>query len=86
QKIIQMGCRCCKMIQSYLFDPVQVPSPGFVNEVNNCKLEEDDTVRLKGTQNSEVEVPRNALHDGSLSNSESRGSTTGLPHQGPLPQ
>lgn len=71
---------------SYLFDPVQVPSPGFVNEVNNCKLEEDDTVRLKGTRNSEVEVPRNALHGGSLSKSESRGSTTGLPRQGPLPQ
>lgn len=71
---------------SYLFDPVQVPSPGFVNEVNNCKLEEDDTVRLKGTQNSNAEVPRNALHRGSLSKSESRGSTTGLPRQRPLPQ
>lgn len=74
------------MIQSYLFDPVQVPSPGFVNEVNNCKLEEDDTVRLKGTRNSEVEGPRNALQGGSLSKKESRGSTTDLPHQGPLPQ
>lgn len=74
------------MIQSYLFDPVQVPSPGFVNEVNNYKLEEDDTVRLKGTKNSEVEVPRNTLHGGSLSKSESRGSITGLPGQGPLPQ
>lgn len=61
-----------------------MPSPGFVNEVNSCKLEEDDTVRLKGTQNSEVEVPRNALQGGSKI--ESRGSTTGLPHQGPLPQ
>ncbi|XP_051021275.1 uncharacterized protein C4orf19 homolog [Acomys russatus] len=80
-----MGCRCCKVIQSYLFDPVQVPSPGFVNEVNNCRLEEDDTVRLKGTHTSEVEGPRNALHGGSLSKPESRGSTTGLPRQGPLP-
>ncbi|XP_060221271.1 uncharacterized protein C4orf19 homolog [Meriones unguiculatus] len=81
-----MGCRCCKMIQSYLFDPAQVPSPGFVNEVSSCRLEEDDTVRLKGTQNSDAEVPRNALHGGSLSKTESRGSTTGLPHQGPLPR
>ncbi|XP_036056980.1 uncharacterized protein C4orf19 homolog [Onychomys torridus] len=81
-----MGCRCCKMIQSYLFDPVQVPSPGFVNEVNNCRLEEDDTVRLKGTQNSEVEVPRNALHGGSLTKTENRDGTSGLPRQGPLPQ
>ncbi|KAL1789445.1 hypothetical protein HispidOSU_001585 [Sigmodon hispidus] len=81
-----MGCRCCKMIQSYFFDPVQVPSPGFVNEVNNCKLEEDDTVRLKGTQNSEVGLPRNVLHAGSLSKTEKRDSTAGLPRQGPLPQ
>ncbi|XP_041527478.1 uncharacterized protein C4orf19 homolog [Microtus oregoni] len=80
-----MGCRCCKMIHSYLFDPVQVPSPGFVNEVSSCKLEED-TVRLKGTQNSEFEVPRNALHAGSLSKPENRDNISGLPHQGPLPQ
>ncbi|CAH7451389.1 uncharacterized protein C4orf19 homolog [Phodopus roborovskii] len=81
-----MGCRCCKMIHSYLFDPVQVPSPGFVNEVNNCKLEEDDTVRLKGTHNSKAEVHRNTLHGGSLTKTENRDGTTGLPHQGPLPQ
>ncbi|XP_035308422.1 uncharacterized protein C4orf19 homolog [Cricetulus griseus] len=81
-----MGCRCCKMIHSYLFDPVQVPSPGFVNEVNNCKLDEDDTVRLKGTQNSEAEVPRNALHGESLTNTENRDGTAGLPHQRSLPQ
>ena len=31
------------MIQSYLFDPVHVPSPGYVNEVNSCKLDEEDT-------------------------------------------
>lgn len=74
------------MLQSYLFDPVQVPSPGFVNEVNNCKLEEDDTVRLKGTQNTEVEVPGNTLHSGSLSKPESSDSTTGLPRQGSLTQ
>ncbi|XP_008831441.1 uncharacterized protein C4orf19 homolog [Nannospalax galili] len=81
-----MGCRCCKMIHSYLFDPVQVPSPGFVNEVNSCKLEEDDTVRLKGTRSHEVVVPRNALHNEGLTRTESRGSTADQPHQGPLPQ
>lgn len=74
------------MIHSYLFDPVQVPSPGFVNEVNNCKLDEDDTLRLKGTQNSEAEVPRNALHGGSLTKTQNRDSTAGLPHQGQLPR
>ncbi|KAL6034457.1 hypothetical protein STEG23_019825 [Scotinomys teguina] len=71
---------------SYLFDPVQVPSPGFVNEVNNCGLEGDDTVRLKGTLNREVEVPRNALHGGSLTKTENRDGTAGLPRPGPLPQ
>ncbi|XP_069868597.1 uncharacterized protein C4orf19 homolog [Dipodomys merriami] len=81
-----MGCRCCKMIQSYLFDPVQVPSPGYVNEVSGCKLEEDDTVKLKGNLSSEVLVHKNALPDRGLGRTESRGRTTGLPHQGPLPQ
>lgn len=71
---------------SYLFDPVQVPSPGFVNEVNSCKVEEEDTVRLKGTQNGEFEVPRNALHAGSLTKTENRDNISGLPHQGPLAQ
>uniref|UniRef100_A0A8C3WYD6 Chromosome 4 open reading frame 19 n=1 Tax=Catagonus wagneri TaxID=51154 RepID=A0A8C3WYD6_9CETA len=56
-----MGCRCCKMIQSYLFDPVQVPSPGYVNEVNSCKLDEDDTVKLKGRQSSEALVRKSDL-------------------------
>lgn len=74
------------MIHSYLFDPVQVPSPGFVNEVNSCKLEEEDTVRLKGTQNSEFEVPRNSLHAENLTKPENRDNISGLPHQGPLPQ
>ncbi|XP_048220652.1 uncharacterized protein C4orf19 homolog [Perognathus longimembris pacificus] len=81
-----MGCRCCKMLQSYLFDPVQVPSPGYVNEVSSCKLEEEDTVRLKGNLSSEVLVHQNALPDGGLGRTESIGRTTGLPHQGPLPQ
>lgn len=74
------------MIQSYLFDPVQVPSPGFVNEVTSCKLEEDDTVRLKDNQNSEVLVPKNALSSASVMRTDSRGRTAGLPQQAPLPQ
>nr|XP_004656167.2 uncharacterized protein C4orf19 homolog [Jaculus jaculus] len=82
-----MGCRCCKMIQSYLFDPVQVPSPGFVNEVNSCKLEEDDTVRLKDKQNSEVLVPKEALaNSDGVKRTGSRVRTAGLPQQAPLPQ
>uniref|UniRef100_A0A8C5KV47 Uncharacterized protein n=1 Tax=Jaculus jaculus TaxID=51337 RepID=A0A8C5KV47_JACJA len=82
-----MGCKCCKMIQSNLFDPVQVPSPGFVNEVNSCKLEEDDMVRLKDKQNSEVLVPKDALaNSGCMKRMDSRVRTAGLPQQAPLPQ
>ncbi|XP_037685486.1 uncharacterized protein C4orf19 homolog [Choloepus didactylus] len=70
-----MGCRCCKMIQSYIFDPVQVPSPGYVNEVSTCKLEEDDAVKLKGKQSSDVLVHKNALQNEGLERAESRSRT-----------
>ncbi|XP_008588565.1 PREDICTED: uncharacterized protein C4orf19 homolog [Galeopterus variegatus] len=69
-----MGCRCCKMIQSYLFDPVQVPSPGYVNEVSSYKLDED-TVKLKGKQSNEVLVHKNDLQSEGLKRTESRGKT-----------
>ncbi|XP_032189956.1 uncharacterized protein C4orf19 homolog [Mustela erminea] len=67
-----MGCRCCKMIQSYLFDPVQVPSPGYVNEVNSCKVDEGDTGKLKGKQSSQV-VHKNELQIEGLKRTASRG-------------
>lgn len=78
------------MIQSYLFDPVQVPSPGYVNEVNSCKLDEDDTVKLKGRQSGEVLVPKSDLQS---KDSVRTASTSGQdappepcrPPQGPLP-
>ncbi|XP_062963452.1 uncharacterized protein C4orf19 homolog [Cynocephalus volans] len=78
-----MGCRCCKMIQSYLFDPVQVPSPGYVNEVSSYKSDEDDTVKLKGKQSSEVLVHKNDLQSEGLKRTESR-SRTAVPQA--LPQ
>ncbi|XP_044098641.1 uncharacterized protein C4orf19-like [Neovison vison] len=68
-----MGCRCCKMIQSYLFDPVQVPSPGYVNELNSCKVDEGDTVKLKGKQSSQVVVHKNELQIEGLKRTASRG-------------
>ncbi|XP_003801673.1 uncharacterized protein C4orf19 homolog [Otolemur garnettii] len=86
-----MGCRCCKMIQSYLFDPVQLPSPGYVNEVNSCKLDEEDTVKLKGKQSSEFLVQKNDPPREGLRRTASRGRGTGpqeasWPQQGWLPQ
>ncbi|XP_006876278.1 PREDICTED: uncharacterized protein C4orf19 homolog [Chrysochloris asiatica] len=70
-----MGCRCCKMVQSYLFDPVQVPSPGYVNEVNSCKLDEEDTAKLKDKQSSEGLVHKNYLLNEGLKRTESRSRT-----------
>ncbi|XP_045690402.1 uncharacterized protein C4orf19 homolog [Phyllostomus hastatus] len=86
-----MGCRCCKMIHSYLFDPVQVPSPGYVNEVNSCKFDEEDTVKLKGKQSGEVQVHNHDLQGEGLRRTVSRGRTAGpqepcWPPQGPHPQ
>ncbi|XP_004472821.1 uncharacterized protein C4orf19 homolog [Dasypus novemcinctus] len=72
-----MGCKCCKMIQSYIFDPVQVPSPGYVNEVNSCKLDEDDAIKLKVKPSSEVLVHKNDLNEG-LKRTESRSRTASL--------
>ncbi|CAK6433239.1 unnamed protein product [Pipistrellus nathusii] len=85
-----MGCRCCKMIHSYLFDPVQVPSPGYVNEVSSCKLDEEDTVKLKGKQSGEVPVHRNDLQREGLRRTGSRGRRAEpqepcWPPQGPPP-
>lgn len=46
------------MIQSYLFDPVQVPAPGYINEVNSCKLDEGDNAKFKGRRSSQALVPK----------------------------
>ncbi|XP_012499958.1 PREDICTED: uncharacterized protein C4orf19 homolog [Propithecus coquereli] len=86
-----MGCRCCKMIQSYLFDPVQVPSPGYVNEVNSCKSDEEDTDKLKGKPSSEFLAQKDDPPRESLTRTASRGRGTGpqassWPQQGRLPQ
>lgn len=68
-------------------------SPGYVNEVNSYKLDEDGTVKLKGKQSSEVLVHKNDLQSEGLQQAVSRSRTAGpgpqepcWPHQGPLPQ
>lgn len=78
------------MIQSYLFDPVQVPSPGYVNEVSSCKLDEEDTVKLKGKQSGEVLVHKHDLQREGLRRTGSRSRRAGpqepcWPPQGPPP-
>ncbi|KAM8968890.1 uncharacterized protein C4orf19 homolog [Sarcophilus harrisii] len=49
-----MGCRCCKMIQSYLFEPVHAPPAGYVNEVNSYKLEEEDGIKSQSKESQEI--------------------------------
>ncbi|XP_003471581.1 uncharacterized protein C4orf19 homolog [Cavia porcellus] len=85
-----MGCKCCKIIQSYLFDAVQAPSPDYVSEVSSTKLDEDHTDNLK-SRSSEVLVHKNALWGEGLRRTESRSREAGPqepcgPPQGSLPQ
>ncbi|XP_036116421.1 uncharacterized protein C4orf19 homolog [Molossus molossus] len=81
-----MGCRCCKVIQSYLFDPVQVPSPGYVNDVSSCKLDEEDAVKLKGKQSIEALVHKNDLQSEGLKGTGSRSRRAGPQEPGGPPQ
>ncbi|KAM6150145.1 PDCD10 and GCKIII kinases-associated protein 1 [Erethizon dorsatum] len=86
-----MGCKCCKMIQSYLFDAAQAPPPDYVNEISSSKLGEDHTVKLKSSQSSEVLVHKNALWSEGVRRTESRGRQAGPqepcgPRRGSLPQ
>lgn len=67
------------MIQSYLFDPVQVPSPGYVNEVSGCKLDEEDTVKLRGKPGGEVPAHRHDLPRDGLRRTGSRARRPGPP-------
>lgn len=76
---------------SYLFDPVQVASPGYVNEVNSCKVDEGDAGKLKGKQSGQVLVHRNELQSEGLKRTASRGGgcegqEPHRPPPGPPPQ
>ncbi|XP_014726497.1 PREDICTED: uncharacterized protein C4orf19 homolog isoform X3 [Sturnus vulgaris] len=56
-----MGCRCCKMIQSYIFDPEEGQSSGCIHEVNSYKHKEQGSNKSKFKENSENEEPKNEL-------------------------
>ncbi|KAL8207516.1 UNVERIFIED_CONTAM: hypothetical protein K2H54_057282 [Gekko kuhli] len=56
-----MGCRCCKMIQSYIFDPQEVQTSGYINEINNYKSDTQDGGKSKGKHNVEIQVHKNEL-------------------------
>ncbi|XP_062991780.1 uncharacterized protein C4orf19 homolog [Elgaria multicarinata webbii] len=61
-----MGCRCCKMIQSYIFDPQEVQTPGYINEINNYKSDEQDRGKLKCKHSNDIQVHKNELQNADL--------------------
>ncbi|XP_053260048.1 uncharacterized protein C4orf19 homolog [Podarcis raffonei] len=67
-----MGCRCCKMIQSYIFEPQDVPTSGYINEINNFKSDEQDGGKFKCKQNNDIQVHKNELQTGELQTAANR--------------
>ncbi|XP_027655623.2 uncharacterized protein C4orf19 homolog isoform X1 [Falco cherrug] len=71
-KKIQMGCRCCKMIQSYIFDPEEVQSPGRIHEVNSYEHNEQGGNKSKFKENSKIQECKNELQKDELNRPENR--------------
>ncbi|KFO91994.1 Uncharacterized protein C4orf19, partial [Buceros rhinoceros silvestris] len=67
-----MGCRCCKMIQSYIFDPEEVRSPGCIHEVNSYKHNEQGSNESKFKENSEIQEHNNELQKDELNRTENK--------------
>ncbi|XP_062348824.1 uncharacterized protein C4orf19 homolog [Cinclus cinclus] len=66
-----MGCRCCKMIQSYIFDPEEVQS-SCIHEVNSYKYNEQGSNKSKFKENSEIEEPKNELQNDEVNKTENK--------------
>ncbi|XP_058049908.1 uncharacterized protein C4orf19 homolog [Ahaetulla prasina] len=57
-----MGCKCCKMIKSYIFHPQDVQTATYINEINNHKSDEDEERgRFHCKQNSDIPGHRNEI-------------------------
>ncbi|XP_041258848.1 uncharacterized protein C4orf19 homolog [Onychostruthus taczanowskii] len=67
-----MGCRCCKIIQSYIFDPEEVQSSGCTHEVNSYKHNEQGSNKSKFKENSENEEPKNELQKDEVNKTENK--------------
>ncbi|XP_021252301.1 uncharacterized protein C4orf19 homolog [Numida meleagris] len=65
-KKIQMGCRCCKMIQSYIFDPEELQPPGCTHEGNSYKQDEQKGNKSKFKQNCEIKEQKKELQKDEL--------------------
>ncbi|XP_005517837.2 PREDICTED: uncharacterized protein C4orf19 homolog [Pseudopodoces humilis] len=71
---IQMGCRCCKMIQSYIFDPEEVRSSGCIHEGNSYKYNEQGSNKSRFKENSENEEPKNELQKDVVNKTENKNT------------
>ncbi|KAM6429359.1 PDCD10 and GCKIII kinases-associated protein 1 [Rhynochetos jubatus] len=73
-----MGCRCCKMIQSYIFDPEEVQPPGCICEANSYKHNEQGSCKSKFKDNSEIQGHKNELQKDKLNRieNETLGNST----------
>nr|XP_009485518.1 PREDICTED: uncharacterized protein C4orf19 homolog [Pelecanus crispus] len=67
-----MGCRCCKMIQSYIFDPEEVQSPQCVHEVNSYKHNDQGSNKSKFKENNETQEHKNELQKDELNRTENK--------------
>ncbi|XP_070613224.1 uncharacterized protein C4orf19 homolog [Erythrolamprus reginae] len=56
-----MGCKCCKMIKSYIFHPQDMQTTAYINEINNYKLDEEGRGRFHSKQNSDILSRRNEV-------------------------
>ncbi|KAM9295272.1 PDCD10 and GCKIII kinases-associated protein 1 [Morus bassanus] len=66
-----MGCRCCKMIQSYIFDSEEV-QPGCIHEVNSYKRNEQGSYKSKFKENSEIQEQKSELQKDELNRTENK--------------
>ncbi|KAH0616257.1 hypothetical protein JD844_027235 [Phrynosoma platyrhinos] len=58
-----MGCRCCKMLQSYIFDPQEVQTSDCITEINNYKSDEQDGIKFKSKLINDIQVHKNELQN-----------------------
>nr|XP_060633818.1 uncharacterized protein C4orf19 homolog [Anolis sagrei ordinatus]XP_060633819.1 uncharacterized protein C4orf19 homolog [Anolis sagrei ordinatus] len=67
-----MGCRCCKMIQSYIFDPQEVQTSEYISEINNYKFGEQDRSKFKIRHNNNIQVQKNELQNSEVQSAANR--------------
>ncbi|XP_015743375.1 uncharacterized protein C4orf19 homolog [Python bivittatus] len=58
-----MGCKCCKMIKSYIFDPQEVQTAANISEINNYKSDEEERGKFQCQQSSDVQDHKNELQN-----------------------